>query len=310
MHSKFVTALLPAAALVLGTARAVPQASGELPPQPTVGAGFFGQQAVTDLLRRELQNGQAIVWYLGHAGWAIKTRTRLLIFDYWQMEPPPAKPSLAHGYVNPDELSGVPVTVFVTHSHGDHYDPVILQWEESIPDIGYVFGWKASDDPDHICLIDERARQNVDGMEIATINHSFDNIPEVALLVRLDGLVIYHSGDHGSVGDELNPVFKENIDYLAHQTDRTDMAFLSIFGRRGGGIVNNGDLYTVEQMQPSVAFPMHRGRDPQTYSEWARAMTDSGTTSTVRFASSRGEWFFYSSGAVTRGEPGTGKRER
>jgi len=266
------------------------------------------QETVADLLSQELRDGEAVVWYLGHAGWAVKTRTRLLIFDYWQMQQPPSEPSLGTGYVNAAELSDQRVIVFVTHSHGDHFDPAIFEWDPAITDITYVFGWRASDDPRHLCLTDDRARQSIDGIEVATINHSFDHIPEVAFLVWVDGLVIYHSGDHGSVGDELNPVFKDNIDYLANQVDGTDVAFLSVFGRRGGGIVNRGDLYTVEQLRPAFVFPMHRGRDPETYADWARAVVDSGVASTVLYASTRGEWFFYRDGTVTAGyrEKGTG----
>jgi L-ascorbate metabolism protein UlaG (beta-lactamase superfamily) len=273
-------------------------------------ASHARQQTAADLLRQNLRDGEAIVWYLGHAGWAVKTRTQLLIFDYWQMQQPPSDPSLANGYVNADELSDQRVTVLVTHSHGDHFDPVIFEWERATANIKYVFGWMASHDPNHVCLTDERALLNIDGIEITTINHSFDNIPEVAFLVRVDGLVIYHSGDHGSVGDELDPVFRDNIDYLANRVEGTDIAFLSVFGRRGGGIVNRGDLYTVEQLQPAVVFPMHRGRDPNSYEEWARAMVDSGIPYTVRHATSRGEWFYYRDGNATQGELGRGNWER
>ncbi|MCJ7581333.1 MAG: hypothetical protein MUP98_12475, partial [Candidatus Aminicenantes bacterium] len=33
----------------------------------------------------KLKNGEAAVWYLYHSGWAVKTSSSLLIFDYWEL---------------------------------------------------------------------------------------------------------------------------------------------------------------------------------------------------------------------------------
>lgn len=30
-----------------------------------------------------LREKEAIVWYMGHSGWAIQTKSRFLVFDYW-----------------------------------------------------------------------------------------------------------------------------------------------------------------------------------------------------------------------------------
>ena len=42
----------------------------------------------------QLKNGEAAVWYLFHAGWAVKTSSTLMIFDYWEQIPKPQQPSL------------------------------------------------------------------------------------------------------------------------------------------------------------------------------------------------------------------------
>jgi hypothetical protein len=52
-------------------------------------------------------------------------------------------------------------------------------------------------------------------MQLFTVNHSFDQVPEVAFLVKVDGFVIYQSGDHASTTEVPNPTFTGNIDYLA-----------------------------------------------------------------------------------------------
>jgi L-ascorbate metabolism protein UlaG (beta-lactamase superfamily) len=76
------------------------------------------------------EDGGALnVRYLGANGWAVTIGERMLIFDYQEeTDPSPARASerdLAHGYIDPAELVGYEVYVFVTHSHFDHYAPVI-----------------------------------------------------------------------------------------------------------------------------------------------------------------------------------------
>ncbi len=56
-------------------------------------------------------------------------------------------------------------------------------------------------------------------LKISNIYHDFDNIPESAFLIEVDGLTIYFSADHGNSPGKLNPVFKDNIDYMAGQSD-------------------------------------------------------------------------------------------
>ncbi len=41
--------------------------------------------------QQELADGEALIWYLGHAGWAVRTRSRLLIFDYWEQRDVPGE---------------------------------------------------------------------------------------------------------------------------------------------------------------------------------------------------------------------------
>jgi hypothetical protein len=65
-------------------------------------------------LARRLKASQAVVWYLYHSGVAVKTQRHLLLFDYSNDEPAtPGKRSLATGVVEPKELAGQNVLVFI-----------------------------------------------------------------------------------------------------------------------------------------------------------------------------------------------------
>jgi L-ascorbate metabolism protein UlaG (beta-lactamase superfamily) len=252
------------------------------------------------LLNATLEDGSATIWYLGHAGWAVKTRNHFLIFDYVAGQATHRGRSLDYGFVDPAEIAGQDIIVFVSHGHGDHYDPATVRWADQIEDIDYVFGWDNRACKHSVCLTKPRESRVVDGVAISTVNHAFDGIPEVAFLVTVDGLVIYHSGDHGSVADSLNPIFKENIDYLASLGRSIDVAFLSTFGRIGGGTVNNGDRYTIETLRPKVTFPMHHGDTEDLYERFAREIAKEGLTTEVYYAKRPGDSFRYLNGQIVK----------
>ncbi len=253
------------------------------------------------VLKIDLKKGKAYIWYLGHAGWAVKTKNHLLIFDYvWVPRSGniPENPSLADGYIDPAEIKDLSVFVFVSHRHGDHFDPMIFEWKKSVRNIRYIFGWEADQNPQYHYLTEPKTKRTIDGVEIFNINHEFDGIPEGAFLVKGDGLVIYHSGDHGSTGEESNPLFRENIDYLAQQEKKVDVAFISQFGNRAGGEVNNGDLYTIDKLGPKVTFPMHQGGGERFYTNFAEEARHKGAKTQIICAKKQGDRFFYQDGKI------------
>lgn len=242
--------------------------------------------------------GEAVVWYLGHSGWAVKTNNHFLIFDYWQADNKPEEAGLSEGYIDPVDIKAQDVYVFVSHAHGDHFDETILDWNRHIQKITYVFGWKAFDDPAYVYLEEPRAKKQIGGLEIQAINHEFDDIPEAAFLIKVDGLEIFHSGDHGTVGEKMNPLFKDNIDYLAENTYGVDIAFISIFGSNYGDLVNKGDLYTVQKLMPKVTFPMHKGWREHEYEEFASETEGKNMQTRIVCASKRGDKFVYRGGGI------------
>jgi L-ascorbate metabolism protein UlaG (beta-lactamase superfamily) len=200
--------------------------------------------------------GGAIVWYLGHCGYSVMTQNHFLIFDYQesrdgqQPKTRPAQPSLSGGWIEPNEIKGLKVRVFVSHSHKDHYDPVILSWKEAVPDIAYYFGWKASDDPSLNHLTGPRSELRSGGLEIATINSHHSGVPEVAWLIKVDGLVIYHNGDC-----QPDNAAAEN-DFLRMKADVVDLAFVfPVYEEGQKYAIQNADFF--KKFRVKAAFPMH-----------------------------------------------------
>lgn len=246
-----------------------------------------------------LAAGEARVRYLEHAGWAVETAGRLLVFDYSRRAARDAgERSIEHGWLTPADLAGRPVVVFISHAHGDHYDPAVLMWANRVEDLTVVFGWPGPVGPKRVMATDREPRTIASGLTVSAVQHDFDGIPESAFLVRADGLVIYHSGDHASVSDPPNPVFTANIDALARQVERVDLAFLSIFGGGAGRWVNAGDRYTIERLRPRVVFPMHSGGREHEYAAFAREAGRLNLGATFAAAARPGQVFHYRDGRL------------
>ena len=221
-----------------------------------VASGCVPSQTTTyNAAEESLENGEAEIFYLYHCGWAVKTASALMIFDYWERMEEPEQPSLANGFVDPEEIKDLDVYVFTSHSHGDHFDERILEWKRVIPNISYVFGWPADEAKGDVVFGKVRVTEVIGPMTVKNIFHDFDGIPESAFLIEVDGLSIYYSGDHGNAPGALHPVYKDNIDYVARQSDGFDLVFLSIFGSP----TYDGELYAIEKFKPRVMIPMHYG---------------------------------------------------
>ena len=243
------------------------------------------------------QSSGATIWYLGHCGYAVKTRGHFLVFDYQQTydgrqrKSLPLQRSLAGGWINPDEIKNLQVRVFVSHSHEDHYDPVILTWKKIIPDIHYYFGWKADDDPSTNYLIGPRAELSSGGLTIATINSHHSGVPEVAWLVKVDGLVIYHNGD--CLPD--NPASEH--DFLKTKSARIDLAFVF-------PVTNPGEKYTIQEedffrkFSVGAAFPMHATAGDAMYLDFQKVFQDKFPGLRIHVPTKLGQKFVYEDGRI------------
>jgi len=257
-------------------------------------------------LRRDLGAGEAVVWYLGHCGYAIRTQSHLLIFDYQeQYDGPqpklrPAQPALANGFIVPAEIADQRVRVFVTHSHNDHFSRVIFQWKDKIPDIAYYFGWKAASDPSYPYLVGPRAQLQSGDLEVYTVNSHHSGVPEVAYLVKVDGLVIYHNGDY-------QREYETDYPYLRELTARIDLTF-AIRGFEDGTryLMQNTDLF--ERFEHGAIFPTHDSAEKGQYAEFEKVFLAKFPVLPLFIPWRVGERFLFRDGQITRegGETGVG----
>ncbi len=240
-------------------------------------------------LKKELKPGTALIWYLGHSGWAVKTQNHLMIFDYFKGSRTPDTPLLANGNINPDEIKDLKVMVFSSHDHSDHYVPEIFKWRDTVPGISYVMGFKPEKQEGYAYL-PPRTSKTIDGVEITTIK---SNDKGVGFFVQTDGVRFYHPGDHANRQKDFSGPFKAEIDYLAASGKKADFMFAPVSGCGFGDIeaVKKGIYYTAKKMSPRAVFPMHAGNNSERYYIFAKEAKKAGMKSPVVCPSNSGDHF-------------------
>ena len=251
---------------------------------------------MSPLLKKKLKAREAAVWYLGTSGWAIKTKSKLLIFDYHVFGPIADEPWLVNGHINPEEIKDQDVYVFATHEHEDHFNPVIFDWKKSIDDIKYVLGFEPEKTSEAVVLL-PREMKTIDDMEISTIASTDAG---VGFLVKVDGLTIFHAGDHACKQKDLKGPYTDEIDYLADKINGVDLAFLPITGCgfRDPETVKSGIFYALEKLKPDVVFPMHVLGFEYQYQEFAHDAEKKTTKIKFACAKNKGDYFMYAKGKI------------
>jgi L-ascorbate metabolism protein UlaG (beta-lactamase superfamily) len=207
-----------------------------------------------------VENSRARINYLFHSGFSVETASHFLLFDYC--------PSLVRDPIITNELLKTKenIYVFVSHSHGDHFDPAILQWAKINPSIKYVFSSDVPLDPGTIdCRVMSAYERWADGtIEVETFGSTDEGI---SFLVQVDGLSIFHAGDlnwwrwKGETQAEqgyAEKIFKEEIGKIAGQ--KIDIAFFPV-DRRLEEYYSLGAEYFAAGLQPKLLVPMHFGKD-------------------------------------------------
>jgi ankyrin repeat protein/L-ascorbate metabolism protein UlaG (beta-lactamase superfamily) len=252
----------------------------------------------TAYLTKPLADGQAVIWYLKHSGWALRTKSAFLVFDYWDNDTPPDRKLLANGHIDPAELAGLKVYVFASHEHGDHFDRQIFDWQKAVPGIQYVLGFEAEDTEGAIHMA-PRTERKVDGLTVTTIRA---NDAGVGFAVQVDGLTIFHAGDHSNNTLDMagNDFFPE-IDFLAGKGIRPDISFF--LNAYGCGSTNpeafqKGIFYAVDKLKIKSVLPMHAAYKEWVYRDLVEGVARAKIDVQVGAAVNQGDRFVYSGGKL------------
>jgi len=207
---------------------------------------------------------EAKILYIYHSGFAVETENYFLVFDYYKEQNLIKEKSLFPSILSNDNIrDNKKVFVFCSHSHGDHFNPVILDWQKYNSDIKYVL----SDDiitptkKPNYTFMQEDDEKEIDNLYIKAYGSTDIGI---SFLIKIDGLTIFHAGDlnwwhwkEDSLEEqklaELN--FKIQIKKLK-QENTIDIAFFPVDPRLEE-FYSLGGEYFANQLHPNLIIPMH-----------------------------------------------------
>jgi ankyrin repeat protein/L-ascorbate metabolism protein UlaG (beta-lactamase superfamily) len=252
------------------------------------------------LISKKIKKGEALVWHLGHSGWAIKTQNHSLIFDYnAPLRAIPNEASLSGGYVIPSHIKNEDVTVFATHEHGDHYNPAIFAWREVIGNIQYVLGFRPRDVEYDYVFAAPQTTTPIEDMTVTTIR---SNDGGVGFLVEVDGLTIFHLGDHANGSMDMSDNYTAEIDAIAAMDKNIDLVFGPILGCSLGTpeSVQLGAHYAIQTLEPKVFMPMHSGGATYRYRDFVREAAGKDYATQLIYALNNGDRFTYRDGVAKK----------
>ncbi len=244
--------------------------------------GGVTTNTLPNLLTAKVNRGDAVIWFLGHSSWAIKTAEHFLIFDYVGRGGRGADvPGLSNGNIVAEEIADQNVLVFTSHGHSDHFNPLIYGWKSKLRQVRYFFGWDLETPFDAYKFGEPRAKLELDDVQVYTVYDHHETVPESAFLIKIDGLELFFSGDYLGY-------YQQDVPYLKTLTKGVDLAFCGCGGK----------IYTtmVNELAAKYYFPMHAW--PFMYEGFAHFRTGV-KKATIMPATCAGDRFLYRDGKMT-----------
>ena len=186
------------------------------------------------------------ITFIEHSGFMVEMEQNVLLFDYYQGEIPSFDESKT-------------LFVFASHSHADHYNPVIWKLKEQYKNVHYILSDDIKDNKGAVVMKPHEKRK-VAGIEIETLK---SNDMGVAFLVKAEGKTIYHAGDlnwwhwNGEPEEDneyYKRTFQDEMKYL--EGKKIDVAFMLLDPRQEDKYCW-GMNYFLEHTDSKVVFPMH-----------------------------------------------------
>ncbi|MFW5971978.1 MAG: MBL fold metallo-hydrolase [Bacillota bacterium] len=205
------------------------------------------------------------IYHLFHSGVAVEINNMLLVFDYYKDNSRNSRDGLAGGVVTGDQIEKYEqIYVFASHSHYDHFNPVIFEWKQYNKNIDYILSddINVSEDAHFLKKGDSISVNNLDITAYGSTDKGVSFLVQVKL-DNEDGIIIFHSGDlnwwywKSFTSEQLKQEerdFKEEVDKLKKYD--IDIAFVPVDPRLDEYYYLAGE-YFIETIKPSLFVPIH-----------------------------------------------------
>ena len=227
------------------------------------------------------------VTYIFHSGFLVETEKVILVFDYYKSDMPE---------VVKDKSKKV--YFFASHTHSDHFNPVIFEYAGS--NVTYIISHDIKDKISHRDMLDnfenvnlvyvkadEKIKFDIDDAEYIEIETLKSTDRGVAFIVSLDGKTIYHAGDLNEwIFDRMDKA-KRNDMIVRYDREMNkikdreiDIAFLPV-DYRLGEYKYNGPLKFLNNTRTKIVFPMHMWKKYREIPEFKNYIDEKGIAVTI-----------------------------
>ncbi|MFL0195477.1 MBL fold metallo-hydrolase [Clostridium sp. WILCCON 0269] len=210
-----------------------------------------------------MKNYNIKIYYLYHSSFAVETLNHFLIFDYYKDSLNSCKHTLENGLISKDIIKDKKnILVFSSHSHPDHFNPIILKWQESNPNIKYIFSSDIQITNSKKNYYSLSPYENINLNNVYIKAYGSTDIG-VSFFIKIDGVSIFHAGDLNlwywkEDSKEEQKTAKENFEKeISTLKDETiDFAFFPLDPRLGEYYSSGGE-YFINELKPKFFIPMH-----------------------------------------------------
>lgn len=231
------------------------------------------------------------IHHLYHSGFLMKLDGLVMIFDYFaDPEKSSADTGLEDGVICPDQLAGEQVYVFASHSHMDHFQPVIFEWQKTVAHIHYILSYDISTPPPVGVVFGPGDEKNVGSLRVRAYAATDAG---VAYSIYTDGRHIYFAGDNafwnwdGDLGDEIyHRIALAEID----RETPMDIAF-QVCDPRLDGMGDGGVHIFARTFQPRLLVPIHAFGQYEFNAIAETRLRDAGFTNTFWCVKQKGDVF-------------------
>lgn len=201
-----------------------------------------------------------LITYVYHSGFILKGRNFAVLLDYFRDTPENCV--CKHFLKFPGKLY-----ILASHVHPDHFNPEILTWKSTRPDIQYIL----SDD------IRKKIRRDIPELiflkkgetwedETIKIRAFGSTDVGISFLINAEDMTIFHAGDlnnwhwdEESTPEEIQKAeteWHQELDNIAHNISNIDIAMFPIDPRLGKNYMR-GACEFISQIKVRNFIPMH-----------------------------------------------------
>lgn len=229
------------------------------------------------------------ITYIHHSTFCVEIDEKVFVFDYYAGK---GLPSCEYHGKMPEYPENMPIYVFSSHSHRDHFDAEVLQWSRRYSNIQFVFArevkkklWNSmlkrlgfgEEIKEKITYVRPGEKYEFEDVKVETL---FSTDSGVAFLVTVSGRTIYHAGDlnwwrwEGETesfnrSQELN--YKKQIDSLRDR--QIDVSFVVVDPRLEQNKFLGID-YFMQQVERGYVIPMHLWKQYDLIKEYRKQIKD------------------------------------